>query len=122
MAGSPPPPPGWYPQEGSPVVFRWWDGTAWGPATRPGPAPSGAEDVLLRWTLPVGRSGWAIAAGYAGIFAVLIGTAPIAVLLGLLAMRDLRRRPEKLGWGRATFGVVMGSLGTLVLLAMLIIR
>jgi hypothetical protein len=65
--------------------------------------------------LPVGRSGWAIAAGYAGLFAVLIFPAPIALLLGIIAIIDIKKNPHKHGMGRAIFGVVMGALGTSLL-------
>jgi len=71
------------------------------------------DDRVMRMLLPVGRSGLAIAAGYAGLFAVLILPAPIALLLGVLAVRDLRRHPEKHGMGRAVFALIMGGLGTL---------
>jgi hypothetical protein len=67
---------------------------------------------MMRWIFPVGRSGLAIAAGYAGLFGLVVFPAPIALLLGLLAAIDLRRRPAKLGWGRAIFGLTVGILGT----------
>jgi len=69
--------------------------------------------------LPVGRSGLAIAAGYLGLFAVLLVPAPFALLLGGLAVRDIRRHPDKHGMGRAVFGIVMGVLGSIALVVML---
>ncbi|MBW3624141.1 MAG: DUF4190 domain-containing protein [Armatimonadetes bacterium] len=78
------------------------------------------SDPAMRFLLPVGRSGLAIAAGYAGLFAVTLILAPVALILGILALRDLRRHPDKIGKGRATFGLVMGLLGS-VFLALLII-
>ncbi|MBL9124807.1 MAG: DUF4190 domain-containing protein [Planctomycetaceae bacterium] len=69
----------------------------------------------MRILLPVGRSPWAIAAGYAGLFAVTCFLAPIALLLGGIAIYDLRRHPDRHGWGRAIFGTVMGAIGTLLL-------
>ncbi len=89
------------------------------PVVRP-PPPALGEDPLLRMLLPVGRSGLAIAAGYAGLFAVLLPLAPSALLLGILAVRDLRRHPDKHGMGRAVFGIVMGSLFTLLLLVVVV--
>ena len=71
----------------------------------------------MRMLLPVGRSGWAIAAGYLGLLAVLLLPAPFALLTGVLAVRDIRRHPDRLGMGRAIFGIVMGALGTVVLAA-----
>jgi hypothetical protein len=70
------------------------------------------EDPALRWVLPVGRSGWAIAAGYLGLFSLLILPGPLALWAGIMAVRDLRRHPEKRGMGRAIFGIIMGGLAT----------
>lgn len=78
------------------------------------------DNAAIRMILPVGRSGYAIAAGYAGLFAVLCFPAPIALVLGILAVRDIRRHSEKHGMGRAIFGLVMGILFTILLLIMLI--
>jgi len=79
------------------------------------------DSAAVRMLLPVGRSGLAIAAGYAGLFALLILPAPLALLLGLLAVRDLRRNPKKHGMGRAVFGIVTGALGTALLVWLLIV-
>jgi predicted acyltransferase len=74
----------------------------------------------MRMLLPVGRSGYAIAAGYLGLFSLLIVPAPFAVLFGILAIRHIRRNSTKHGMGRAVFGVVMGVLGTAVLVFILV--
>jgi hypothetical protein len=71
----------------------------------------------MRMILPVGRSAFAIIAGYLGLFAVLMFPAPLALLFGILAVRDINHHPEKHGMGRAIFGIVMGVLGSLVLLS-----
>lgn len=73
------------------------------------------ESAAMRWILPIGRSGWAIAAGYAGLFALAIFPAPLALALGLVAVRDLKRHPAKRGMGRAVFAILTGTLGTLAL-------
>jgi hypothetical protein len=73
------------------------------------------DDAGMRMLLPVGRSGLAIAAGYFGLFALLIFPAPVALILGLLAVRDIRRNPKKHGMGRAVFGIVTGALGSAVI-------
>jgi hypothetical protein len=73
------------------------------------------EDLGMRMLLPVGRSVWAILAGYAGLFSVLCLPAPFALLFGVLAVRDIKRHPDRHGMGRAIFGIVMGSLGSVVL-------
>ena len=91
----------------------------WRSTAASGPHDLG-EDPLVRMLLPVGRSGLAIAAGYAGLFAVLCFPAPIALVLGILAIRDLRKHPEKHGMGRAVFGLVSGIIFTLVMLTALV--
>src|SRR5437762_9726735 len=84
----------------------------------PAPPPPGklGDDPAMRMLLPVGRSGWAIAAGYAGLFAILVLPSPIALILGIVAIFDLRAHPDKHGWGRAVFGTAVGAVGTLLLL------
>lgn len=78
------------------------------------------SDPAMRFLIPIDRSGLAIAAGYAGLFAVLLVFAPLALILGVLALRDLRRHPEKIGIGRAIFGLVMGILGTVFLILLIV--
>jgi hypothetical protein len=91
-----------------------WDDV---PEVRPARrAPDIGDDPAIRMLLPVGRSGWAIASGYLGLISVLLISAPFALLTGILAIREMRRDPSKHGMGRAIFGVVMGAIGTLVLL------
>jgi hypothetical protein len=65
--------------------------------------------------LPVGRSGWAIAAGYLGLFSLAFIPAPFAILAGIVAIRDIRKNPDLRGMGRAVFGIIMGILGTIFL-------
>ena len=77
------------------------------------------NDPAMRWILPVGRSGWAIAAGYLGLFAILIRPAPLALIAGLMAVSDIRKHSEKLGMGRAIFGIVAGAIGSALLVAII---
>lgn len=78
------------------------------------------DDAGMRLLMPVGRSGWAIASGYLGLISVLCVPAPLAVITGLLAIREMRRDPKKHGMGRAVFGLIMGGIGTLVLILLLV--
>lgn len=79
------------------------------------PVPAGRLPVLfapqpeawMRWLLPVGRSGLAIAAGYLGLFSLIPFVGYVAILLAVLAIFDLRAHPEKSGWGRVIFALVM---------------
>jgi hypothetical protein len=82
------------------------------PPIRSTAQPDIGQDAGMRMLLPVGRSMWAIAAGYLGLISVLLIPAPFAVLTGILAIRDMRRNPKLHGMGRAIFGLVMGGLGT----------
>jgi len=90
----------------------------------PPPLPAGqtplGQDAGVRMLLPVGRSVWSILAGYLGLFSVLLVFAPPALICGVVAIFDIRKSKlgpkPKFGMGRAVFGIVMGSAGTLVLL------
>ena len=73
----------------------------------------------MRALLPVGRSLGAIVAGYMGLFSILVFPAPLALVLSILAIVELRRNPRKHGMGRAVFGLVMGALGTTVFVLLL---
>lgn len=73
------------------------------------------NDPAMRMLIPVGRSGWAIAAGYFGLFSVLFVPAPIALVLGILAVRDIKAHPDRHGMGRAIFGLVMGAIFSTIL-------
>jgi hypothetical protein len=71
--------------------------------------------------IPIDRSGLAIVAGYMGLFSIIYFFAPIALILGILAIRDIKMHPDKHGMGRAIFGVVMGAIFTIVLLVFVIV-
>lgn len=87
-----------------------------GASTGKAPRAANEPSALMRMILPVGRSGTAIAAGYLGLFSVLLFFAPFALLFGILAVIDIKKHKEKHGMGRAIFGIVMGALFTLVLI------
>jgi len=74
----------------------------------------------MRMLLPVGRSGWAIAAGYLGLFGLVVFPAPLALVVSIIAIRDIRKSKgsanPKHGMGRAVFGLVVGIAGTAILL------
>jgi len=94
----------------------WLEGDG---AAAPGQAAAQAKsqpDDLMRMVLPVGRSGYAIAAGYLGLFSVLLVFAPFAILFGFLAFSDIKKNPHKLGKGRAIFGIVMGVICSIILI------
>ena len=78
------------------------------------------DDAGMRMLLPVGRSGWAIASGYLGLMSLICIPAPFALVTGILAVRDIHRNPKKHGMGRAIFGIIMGIIGSLLLIVTLI--
>jgi len=77
----------------------------------------------LNLLLPMGpQSGLAIAAGYMGLFSLVFAPlAPLGIIFGILALRDLQAHPEKRGKGRALTGIIIGSLITLVFAAILVV-
>lgn len=103
---------------------EFWLGTAGTapPRLKPieieGALPSTA---VTRALLPVGRSGWAIAAGYLALFSMLPVFGIGALATGVVALRDIRRNPHKRGRGRAIFGIVMGSIMSLIYLVLLVL-
>jgi hypothetical protein len=89
-------------------------------STAPAFQPLG-ENAGIRLLLPVGRSWWAIAAGYFGLFAVLFFPAPIALILGIVAIWDIKRHPARHGMGRAIFGLLMGLIFTIFLIIVIVV-
>ncbi len=95
------------------------------PIPPPAPQPIGyfappshqPEDSLgTRMMLPVGRTGLSITAGYLGLLSLLPIFAPFALIVSMLAIRELRRKPHMHGMGRAIFGLIMGIIFTLGLI------
>ena len=68
------------------------------------------NNAVVRMLIPVGRSGLAIAAGYAGLLSFIPGVGIAAIVLGVLALRDIKAHPEKHGAGRAWTGIILGVL------------
>jgi hypothetical protein len=86
----------------------------------PPPAPGLGDDPAIRMLLPVGRSGWAIAAGYCGLFSLIPCFAPIALVVSIIAAVHLKKNPKLHGWGRTIFGLVMGGVMTAIMAAYLV--
>jgi hypothetical protein len=86
-------------------------------AARAPQRPAGAgDDPSMRYILPIGRSGLAIIAGYLGLLSLFLPIGPFAIVAGVLALRDIKAHPEKLGRGRAIFALVAGGIATALLL------
>ena len=85
------------------------------------PGPKVGDDPWMRAILPVGKTPMAIAAGWAGLISLLCCIlGPVAVVLSIIALVELNRDPEKRGKGRAVFGLIAGSIATLLFIWMLI--
>lgn len=68
-----------------------------------------SDDHLVH-VLPVNRSGWAIAAGYLGLFSIIPLINYVGLGVSIYAAMHLKRHPNKLGWGRVTTGLVLSGL------------
>ena len=116
-------PPGWYadPQDGR--LLRWYDGFQWTAhvSPRPGAVPeAGAHpDSVTHWLLPTGRSWQSILAGYLGLFSILLFPAPLAVAFGVWGLVAAKRDGTH-GRGRSVFGIVAGTVGTVILLVIFV--
>jgi hypothetical protein len=77
-------------------------------------------DAAMRAILPVGRTPLAIIAGYLGLFSVLCFPAPLALGMGIWAVVDLKKKPGMHGMGRAVFAIVMGGIGTALIVVGLV--
>lgn len=76
------------------------------------------DDTALRFLIPVGRSAWAIAAGYLGLLSLAIcPLGPFAVIAGIIAIINIQRDPKLHGLPRAIIGIVLGLVGSLGLCA-----
>lgn len=81
-----------------------------------GSAAGDSSSSGLQYIIPIGRSIWAVAAGYLALIAIFAFPAPLALLCGIMGLLDIKKNPKKLGKPRAIFGIVMGTLGTALLL------
>ncbi|MDH5371591.1 MAG: DUF4339 domain-containing protein [Acidimicrobiia bacterium] len=108
--------------DGLPAWTRLGEVEAFSGVARPAP-PDRRPDPPDRFThrlLPVDRSGWAAAAGYLGLLSVLVIPAPLALAVGVVGVRDIRRSEERTGrrlsgMESAVFGIVAGVIFTGVL-------
>jgi len=81
------------------------------PAYAPDESDEERPELAMRMLIPVDRSALSIIAGYCGLFSVLCFPAPFALILGILAIVDIKKsNGKKHGLGRAWFAVIMGAL------------
>jgi hypothetical protein len=89
------------------------------------PYQDDASDETLGYLIPIHATLLSVIAGYLGIFSVLVLPAPIALIMGIVALRDIKKRQsrgEKIGGkGRAIFAIAAGGLITLIYVATILI-
>jgi uncharacterized protein YecT (DUF1311 family) len=104
--------------------------------TSPPPLPVDASAFPPAWTQPIvedqssiepaqakpPRSSLAAIAGYLGVFSVIPLVGLLAMVAGMLAIRDIRRHPQKQGIGRARFAIAMGVVLSVVWAALFVLR
>ncbi|MBC7581447.1 hypothetical protein H7097_01085 [Aeromicrobium sp.] len=66
-------------------------------------------DHGLHYIIPLNTSGVAIAAGYVALFSILIIPAPIAIILGVLGLREVKKHPGLHGKFRSLFAIAAGG-------------
>ena len=78
-----------------------------------------------RLLMPVGRPATAIIAGYCGLISFLplfgLPFQITGIVCGVLALQELKRKPQLSGAGRAWFGIIVGVLGLVVSLLGIIV-
>ena len=83
------------------------------------PAPGSSPTDPLHWLLPVGRSWQSIAAGYVGLFSLVIWPlAPVAIWFGIWALTRARQGGH--GRGRAVSALITGTIGLVLGVAYLL--
>ena len=123
---------GWYADPQEPTwTLRYWNGISWtehvAPRVQVAPSPYGSgfgageePSDPLHWVVPSGRSWQTIAAGYVGLvslFTFFLG--PIEIVLGVLGLRAAAQQQSH-GRVRAIFGIVSGSIGTVIAILIVI--
>ncbi len=91
------------------------------PPTQP---QSNFEKKMIEYTIPINRSGLAIAAGYVSLLNIVFPLsfifAPVTLILAAAAMRDLKKNPTKKGMGRVYFACIMSLLGAVGFILLII--
>lgn len=79
------------------------------------PAATPERNRGLEMVIPINRSGWSIAAGYVALFNIpFIFMAPIAIVLGILGLKDIQKNPNRAGRGRCWFAIIYGGVTVLL--------
>lgn len=116
---------GWYADPTGRFDHRYWDGDSWTEhVSRNGEATTDpVESATETWRVQAGTSRRTNAKAIASLVLSIVwlgGLASVvAVVLGVMARREIRDRPDEAGGGMATAGIVLGVIGVLGALAVL---
>jgi succinate dehydrogenase hydrophobic anchor subunit len=75
----------------------------------------------LRFVLPMATPIFAVAAGYLGLFSVLIFPAPLALIFGILGLRQINAEEHAYGRVRCWVGIILGGLFSVLLLWIIVV-
>jgi len=96
------------------------NGTQAPESPRPAISPE-FEQKIIELSIPINRSGHAIAAGYLALFSVIpFIFSPLAILFAILGLRDIKKNPTKKGKYRCYFALIVGIPFTLLWINVLI--
>lgn len=116
------PDPGWYADPTRRFEHRYWDGEVWTEhVSRNGQASTDPVDPAVEaWQLQAGAPSRTNVKAIASLVLSLVwlfGLASIAaIVVGVVARREIRQRPEEVGRGMALAGIVIGIVGVLGML------
>ena len=91
-----------------------------GKIPRIAPQYAQSNDASLGYIVPINTSIWAIFASYVALLSLVMFPAPIALILGIIALIDIKKHPGMRGKGRAIFAIIMGVLFTPLLLLLIV--
>ena len=70
-----------------------------------------SDNAGMRFVLPIGCTGWAIASGYCGLFSLIpflgVLLAILSIIFGIIAITVIRRNPHKHGIARIVIGWII---------------
>lgn len=80
-----------------------------------------SSEQSLKWLVPINVSPYAVVSCYSGLLGLfLFLPSIIAIPFGIIALRDLKRKPYLSGKGRAWFGLITGSIPFVIFLVIII--
>ncbi len=95
-----------------------------GHAPRADRAPDAPVDSSLKWIVPVNTSPYAIVSCYSALLGFflcgLFIPSIVAIVFGMLALSDIKKRPHLAGKGRAWFGLIVGAVSIALAIVLIV--